>query len=116
MQIPTDFKTGIENAFYDKTITIIGESIVTEADGANKKNPNGEAIGTFTGNARLMNFKQVQKEYGLDYQIDIVVTCGVETSVVVGNIVEYNGVKYDVTDVLPFDSHKMIVGVKCHQQ
>lgn len=113
MLIPSNFTDAIAEAFYDKTVSVLGVVETTEADGAKHKT-HGAPVGTFKGNARLMNFKSVQKEFGIDYQIDITITCDVSTTVVVGDIIEFNGVKYDVTDRLPFDSHSMIVGVKCN--
>jgi len=115
MLLPDQFQQQIADTFYDKTVSILGSVTTTEADGATKKT-HGEVTGSFKGNCRLTNFKQVQKEFGLDYQIDILITCATTTSVVVGDSIEYAGVKYNVTDVLPFDSHNMIVGVKWRHQ
>lgn len=115
MRLPTDFKKAIADRFYDKTISILGEVETTEADGAVNKTY-GEVTGTFKGNCRLVNFKQIQKEYGLDYQIDIAITCDTSVSIETGNLIEYAGVRYEVTDALPFDSHLLIVGAKWRNQ
>lgn len=111
MELPSNFKPTISNAFYDKTISILGVTETIEADGAVNKT-HGAVTSTFKGNCRLSNFKQVQEEYGIDHDISIIVTCGTEVSISTGILFEYNGVRYEATDVLPFDSHQMIVGEK----
>lgn len=115
MLVPNDFKTKIEERFYDKTISILGQTVTTEADGAVNKS-HDTVTGTFNGNCRLVNFKQVQKEYGLDHNIDIAITTSNDVSLVTGTLIEYNGVRYEVTDVLPTDTHQMIVGTKWRNQ
>lgn len=116
MQLPNNFQSTIANTFYDKTVSILEPTKTTETDGAVTYTGGYTVKGNFKGNPRLVNFKKIQKEYGLDYQIDIAITCGVDTSVFQEDILEYNGVRYEVTDVLPFDSHKLIVGAKWQRQ
>ena len=115
MLLPSDFKQTIADTFYDKTIVILGSVETEEADGAKKKT-SGEPTGSFKGNCRLVNFKKIQKEFGLDYQIDIAITCDTDTPVAVGDHIQYAGVKYEVSDALPTDSHILIVGVKWQRQ
>lgn len=115
MLLPTDFKSKIADTFYDKTVSVLGETVTTEADGAVNKT-HGAVTSTFKGNCRLVNFKQVQKEYGIDHEIDIAITCPTTVSMVTGTLIEYAGVRYEVTDVLPTDSHQMIMGRKWHNQ
>lgn len=115
MELPKTFKPTIAKVFYDKTISILGETVTTEADGAVNK-VHDTVTGTFKGNARLTNFKLVQEEYGLDHEIDIAITCATTVSISTGDLIEYGGVRYEVTDVLPRDSHQMIVGNKWHNQ
>lgn len=115
MKLPSDFKKSISDRFYDKEILRIGETQVVEADGAVKRNYDN-VTGSFMGNVRLMNFQEIQKDYGLDYEIDVAITCDTSILIVVDELVEYNNVRYRVTDVLPFDSHKMIVGKKWQAQ
>ena len=111
MLVTQKFKNAIEKAFYDKVITILSATDTKEADGATKRVPQS-ATGTFKGNARLTNFKSIQKDYGLNYQIDIAITTTTDVPVTVGDAIEYAGIKYRVTDALPMDSHKLIVGAK----
>lgn len=115
MLLPNDFQSTIAKTFYDKDITILGVDKVIEADGA-ISDTTTNVKGSFKGNPRLVNFKKIQKDYGLDYQIDIAVTCSPTEVVDQQDLIEYAGVKYDVTDVLPFDSHKLIVGTKWQSQ
>lgn len=115
MQLPATFNNSIKNAFYDKTVSILGVTEVKEADGAVHKTSNS-IVGTFKGNCRLVNFKQIQKEFGLDYQIDIAITTETNVSITAETLISYAGVTYQVTDVLPFDSHVMIVGAKWRNQ
>lgn len=109
MIIPKDFKEAVAGAFYDKEINRIGETLITEEDGATRTEI-GAITGTFVGNPKLSNFKKVQEEYGLDYQIDIVITTSTDVLIDVDEVIQYDNVMYKVTDVLPFDSHKTIVG------
>lgn len=109
MIIPKDFKDAVAGTFYDKEINRIGETVITEDDGATRTEI-GNVTGTFMGNPRLTNFKKVQEEYGLDYKIDIAITTSIDVYIDVDEVIQYGNVMYKVTDVLPFDSHKMIVG------
>jgi len=115
LELPTNFKSKIASTFYDKTISILGETVTTELDGAVNKT-HDTVTSTFKGNCKLSNFKQVQEEYGLDHEINIIVTCGTDVTITTGILFEYNGVRYETTDVVAFDSHQMIVGEKWHNQ
>ena len=115
MEIPTGFKTKIANTFYDKTIGVVSRTTTTEADGA-VNTSDGAVNSTFKGNARMVNMREVQEEFGLDYQIDISISTATGTTVVIGDIIEYNDQKFRVTDVIDTDSHKTIVGVKWRTQ
>jgi hypothetical protein len=111
MEIPLGFKAKIANVFYDKTVGVVSRTETTEADGA-VTTSEGAVNSTFKGNARLVNLKQVQKDFGLDYQIDISISAGTDLDIATGTIIEYDGQKFTVTDVIPTDSHTTIVGVK----
>lgn len=115
MQLPSNFKNTIAKTFYDKEVNRIGETQIIEADGAVKRNFDN-VTGSFMGNVRLTNFKTIQKEYGLDYQIDVAITCDPSVILAADDVIEYMSTRYVVTDVLPFDSHKLIVGTKWQTQ
>ncbi len=115
MIIPQDFQDSMSKHFYDKTVERVGETLITEEDGATHTELSA-ITGTFEGNVRLTNFKKVQEQYGLDYAIDLTVTTMNDTMIEIDEVIQYSGITYKVTDVLPFDSHKMIVGVKWTQK
>lgn len=110
MLLPHNFKSTIAGAFYDKEISILGENSTIDAEGG-RTVKGGTVTGTFKGNVRYENLKEVQKDYGLDYQIDIAITTDPSVIIMVGKIVKYANRTYRIRDVLPSDSHLMIVGV-----
>lgn len=111
MQIPDLFKKAISDTFYDKTVEILKNIVIVDEEGGITKK-GIEVIGTFKGNASFSNCKEIQKDYGLDYEINIAVTTFTDVNVKISDLIRYNNVIFEVTDVLPFDSHLMIVGVK----
>lgn len=111
MFLPADFKGVIADTFYDKTITKLAKSITTDSEGGKKKTGT-TAAGTFKGNVRFTALGQLQSEIGLVEQIDIAITCDPATSMAVDDLFQYLGKKYVAVDVLPYDSHALIVGRK----
>lgn len=114
MYIPAQMKNKIAEAFYDKEVSIMNNVVETDAEGG-VINRGLAVLSNFYGNVSFSNCKQVQEDYGLDYEIDITITTSTEVNVVINDIIKYNDVIYKVTDVLPSDSHKMVVAVKWHQ-
>lgn len=114
MYIPNQMKNKIASVFYDKEVNIMNKVISTDAEGG-VINRGLVVQSSFNGNVSFSNCKQVQEDYGLDYEIDITITTAVEETVAIDDIIQYNDVIYKVTDVLPSDSHKMVVAVKWHQ-
>lgn len=111
MKIPKEFIDVISNTFYDKTVEILKNVItVDEEGGVTKKGI--EVVDTFKGNVSFSNCKEIQKDYGLDYEINIAITTYIDTKIKISDLVKYNNIIFEVTDVLPFDSHLLIVGVK----
>ena len=49
---------------------------------------------------------------GLIEKIDVSITCRVSVEVKLDDLIKIGEVVYQVTKVLPFDSHKLITGVK----
>lgn len=100
----------IAQVFYDKEVHLMDKRTSIDAEGG--VNYKGyDVIGAFKGNVNFSNCKKIQEEYGLDYQIDISITTDYE-SVKHNDIIKYNGVIYNVTDILPSDSHVLIVATK----
>lgn len=114
MYIPQTMKSKIANAFYDKTVSIMTKSTIIDAEGG--VTSKGLVVSNnFNGNVSFSNCKSIQEEYGLDYEIDISITTGTDTSIAINDIIQYDSITYKVTDVLTSDSHILIVAVKWRQ-
>ena len=106
-------KKQIAKAFYDKEVSVLEQKTITDAEGG--VNTKGyDVIRSFKGNVSFSNCKQIQEEYGLDYNIDISITTD-DTSVKINDIIKYQDIIYNVTDVKPSDSHVLIVAKKWRQ-
>lgn len=111
MLFPDSAKMAILNAFYDKVIAVLTKTETIDAEGGLVKN--GTTVkSTFKGNVRFNALGELQTELGLTQNIDIAISCPTDTAVEVGDLLQYAGVKYVATDVLPRDSHKFIMGEK----
>lgn len=104
-------KAKIAKAFYDKTIEVLDSSESVDAEGGIVKNPT-TVKSTFKGNIRFNALGELQTELGLTKNIDIAISCPTDTEVEVGDLLRYSGITYLVTDSLPRDSHKYIMGAK----
>lgn len=114
MYIPKTMTKEIAKVFYDKTVEVVTSNVITDAEGG--VNYKGYAVkDNFKGNVNFSNCKQIQEEYGLDYNIDISITTYINVEVNIGDIIKYNGVFYNVTDILSSDSHVLIVATKWRQ-
>ena len=103
----------IAKTFYDKTISVLEQTISTDAEGG--VNSKGyEVSKNFKGNVNFSNCKQIQEEYGLDYNIDISITTNYNL-LEINDIIKYQDVVYKVTDILYSDSHVLIVATKWRQ-
>jgi hypothetical protein len=103
----------IASTFYDKTVEVLVNNTVTDAEGGVIYK--GQAVkDTFKGNVNFSNCKQIQEEYGLDYNIDISITTNYHL-LKHNELIKFNDVVYNVTDVLPSDSHILIVATKWRQ-
>lgn len=106
-------KTKIAQVFYDKEVEILEK--VTTIDNEGGVNTKGlEVKDTFKGNVSFSNCKKIQEDYGLDYQIDISITTDYE-AVKIDDIIQYQSIVYNVTDVIQNDSHNLIVASKWRQ-
>lgn len=110
MYIPQKMKTKIAQAFYDKEVSVITHEVIIDAEGGvNKKGY--DVIDTFKGNVNFSNCKQIQEEYGLDYKIDVSITTNYNL-LKLNDLIKYQDVVYNVTDILPSDSHLLVVATK----
>ena len=101
-------------AFYDKTINVMSSTATIDEEGG--VNYTGLTVASnFKGNVSFSNCKQIQEEYGLDYNIDIAITTYPDTSISMGDVIQYDGVTYRVTDKLSSDSHILVVATKWRQ-
>ena len=107
-------KKKIAETFYDKEVLILEKETTIDAEGG--VNSKGySVIDKFKGNVSFSNCKQIQEDYGLDYDIDITITTSNDTFVEIDNIISYENVVYKVMDSLPSDSHILIVASKWRQ-
>lgn len=110
MYIPKIMKKQMSKIFYDKTISVIDEEIIFDTEGGVVSKANN-VLETFKGNVSFSNCKKIQEEYGLDYNIDISITTNYR-NLKHNNYIKYNDVVYSVVDILPSDSHVLIVASK----
>ena len=114
MYIPKTMTDKIASAFYDKTVEVMSNQTTTDAEGG--VTYKGLAVtDSFNGNVSFSNCKKIQEEYGLDYEIDISITTYTDTNISINDIIKYDNVIYCVNDVLPSDSHILIVATKWRQ-
>lgn len=103
----------IARVFYDKTVEVLTSNVIIDAEGG--VNYKGYAVkDNFKGNVNFSNCKQIQEEYGLDYNIDISITTNYDL-LKHNDLIKYQDVTYNVTDILPSDSHLLVVATKWRQ-
>ena len=115
MLFPDKAKQTISNAFYDKEVSVLGKSEAFDAEGGLVKAAL-TVTSTFLGNVRFVNYGEKQDEKGLLKDVDIQITCPNETNVALDTILEYQGNKFIVISVEPYDSHKLISAKKWQGQ
>lgn len=114
MYIPKTMTKAIAKTFYDNTVEVMTNNTITDAEGG--VTYKGLAVvDSFKGNVSFSNCKKIQEEYGLDYQIDISITADIDTNIGINDIIKYDNVVFNVTDILPTDSHILIVATKWRQ-
>lgn len=113
MYIPKTMRTKIASVFYDKEVEVLEKATTIDAEGG--VNTKGlQSKDNFKGNVSFSNCKKIQEEYGLDYNIDISITTDYKL-LKINDIIKYLDVIYNVTDVLPSDSHILVVATKWRQ-
>lgn len=114
MYIPKQMTKEIARVFYDKVIYLLDKRVTMDAEGG--INTKGyEVIGNFKGNVNFSNCKEIQEEYGLDYNIDVSISTSKDTVIKIDDIISYDNIVFKVTDVLPSDSHYLVVATKWRQ-
>lgn len=114
MYIPKTMMKTIANVFYDKTVEVLNNSTTTDSEGG-VTSKGLTVVNSFQGNVSFSNCKKIQEEYGLDYVVDISITSCNNTNISINDFIRYQNVIYNVTDVLPSDSHILIIATKWRQ-
>lgn len=113
MYIPKNMTKQIAKVFYDKEVEILVKNATIDAEGGvNTKGYNVKD--TFKGNVNFSNCKQIQEDYGLDYNIDVSITTDYNL-LEINDMIKYQEIIYNVTDILPSDSHILVVATKWRQ-
>ena len=113
MYIPKNMTKQIAKVFFDKEVSILVKTTTIDAEGG--VNTKGyDVIYTFKGNVNFSNCKQIQEEYGLDYNIYVSITTDYNL-LKINDIIKYQEIIYNVTDILPSDSHLLVVATKWRQ-
>jgi hypothetical protein len=108
MKIPNSWNSVFSNTFYDKEISVLVRADQYDSEGGLVTTATVEES-SFFGNVRFTKLDVIQEKLGLRYEIDLAITTSPDTSVGLNNVVSYKDVKYLVTDVIPFDSHLLVV-------
>ena len=106
-------KKQIAKVFYDKEVLVLSNNITTDAEGG-VIYKGYDVIDTFKCNVNFSNCKKIQEEYGLDYNIDISMSTHYD-GIKHNDLIKYQDVIYNVTDILPSDSHYLVVATKWRQ-
>ena len=114
MYIPKSMTKKIADIFYDKTVEILDKQTNIDAEGG-IKSKGLAVIDSFKCNVNFSNCKKIQEDYGLDYNIDISITTNVDIDIKINDIIKYDNIVYNVTDVLKSDSHILVVATKWRQ-
>ena len=115
MLFPEDAKDAISSVFYDKSISVLSDTTEIDDEGGIVRT-SSQTTSTFKGNVRFNALGELQNEIGLTHNIDIAITCPTDTAVAVNDLLQYAGIKYVATDVVPYDSHKLITGERWEKQ
>lgn len=103
MNITEDFKNAIASVFYDKKVEVYNaEEIVGEE--LDVERIKGKLKETLECNVHFIGNEVAKKDYGLDIEANIMITCESSTGKI-GEFVTYNGEDYFITGKLPLDSH-----------
>lgn len=110
MLIPSSFANAIKNTFYDKTVTKYSTDVVVDSEGKAAKAGTTVVSGTFLANVHFNNLEKVQERYGIKEKIDAMFTT--DASIPLLQIVGYLGRQFEIFEVIPNDSHYLLMGRK----
>ena len=110
LYIPETMKKAISSRFYDKEVKLVRITKNKDEEGGLVWS-NPTIIGSFKANVNFNDFRKIQKQYGLDYDINIVLTTDTSVNINVNNTIFYNSKYYSVRDVFVRDSHKTIIAI-----
>lgn len=104
----------ISKIFYDKDIYVLSKTDKLDDEGGlvKEQDTDSSIVQSFKGNVNYTQLGTLQAELGLVEKIDISISCSTSVEVKLDDLIKVNDVIYQVTSVLPYDSHKMIMGVK----
>lgn len=108
MFIPQTMKTVIAKTFYDKEIHLMDKRTETDAEGG-VKTLGYSVKDTFKGNVNFSNCEKIQEDYGLDYKVNVSITTDY-TGLTERDILQYDGVLYEVKGIYTRDSHTLVLG------
>lgn len=106
MNLPTDFKNKISEKFFDKSFSIYTSTEEVDSEGFSRMSVE-ETETTFMGNVRFDSMDKIQKDYGLDDEIQMAITT--HTDIEAGTIIGYNDRTYKVIRGITFDSHYLLL-------
>lgn len=108
MHIPGSFKKAIAK-LYDKTIYRCDVNPTEEADGWKSREAATITDEFFKANVQYTVSDALKEQYGIHETFDIAYTTGVENTVALAEVLNYDGRFFEVTRVLPFDSHLLVL-------
>ncbi len=114
MYIPKQFKKTIKRVFYDKKVEILEKKIIQDEEGG-VISKGLELISFFYGNVNFANNKEIQEQYGLEFQVNVTITTETKTNIKIDDIIRFQGRIFKVVEVLPSDSYLLILGQKWHK-
>ncbi len=111
MYIPKTFKRAVEKTFYDKSIVILNKIDTLDAEG-DYYVESADKMDEFIGNVSFSNFKEIKEEYGLEYNIGVVISTSLENKdkINLSTLISYNDITYEITDKFESDSHLLLIG------
>lgn len=108
MKVPSKFKDIIKETFYDKTISIYSIGKPTYDDEGGAIDGEKTLVEDLQCNPQIQNVEKIRKEYGEDIEAEVVVTCDT-TKAKLKNVVNYNGIEYEIVKVIPSDTHTTLL-------
>lgn len=103
----------IAKVFYDKEVEVLNKRDTVDTEGG-ITSKGYDVVDNFKGNVNFSNCKQIQEDYGLDYNIDVSITTDYNL-LEINDIIKYQDVIYNVNDTIKCDSHILIIATKWRQ-